>query len=96
MIKEKGFRHIAFKKSKRAKTLLLALGLLAFSQSFAIYTMKKHSINSGGATMSGGSYELKSSIGQVDASKTLTNGSFKLNGGFWHENNDLIFKNGFE
>ena len=46
--------------------------------------------------MSGGSYEMNSSIGQVDASDQMINGNLSINGGFWHENNDLIFKNGFE
>ncbi|MCF6287753.1 MAG: hypothetical protein L3J53_00765 [Proteobacteria bacterium] len=75
--------------------LLFLLGT-AFSQAFAQYEMKKHTINSGGANMTGGNYELKSSIGQADASNTLSGGSFSLNGGFWQQNNDLIFKNDFE
>ncbi len=46
--------------------------------------------------MSGGPYEMNSSIGQVDASNEMSSGSFSVNGGFWHENTDLIYKNGFE
>ncbi len=86
----------ASKKRKTIQMLLLSLTLLAFSQSFAAYSMKKYSINSGAAKISGGQYEMQSSIGQVDASNTMSQGNYQLNGGFWHKNNDLIFKNGFE
>lgn len=75
--------------------LALTLGL-AFSQSFAQFEISKYTINSGGAKMSGGIYEVSASIGQTDASTTQIGGTFSLNGGFWHENTDLIFKNGFE
>lgn len=81
---------------QRNKVLsLLVLGLV-FSQSFAQYEMKKHTINSGGQTSTGGNYQVSGSIGQVDASNELAGGNFSLNGGFWHPENDLIFKNGFE
>lgn len=81
---------------KHKKSLsILFLGLV-FSQSFAQYEMRKYSINSGGQTSTGGSYQVSGSIGQADASMELTGGNYSLNGGFWHESNDLIFKNGFE
>ena len=75
--------------------IMLVLGL-AVSQSFAAFEIRKYSINSGGSDMSGGIFEMKSSIGQVDASNTTSGGNFQLNGGYWHKNNDLIFKNDFE
>ena len=81
-------------KYKKAISLLI-MGM-AFSQSFAQYEMKKYTINSGGSTITGGQYEMTSSIGQTDASNAQTGGDYSLNGGFWHANNDLIFKNGFE
>jgi len=85
-------------KHKKALSILL-LGLV-FSQSFAQYEIKRHSINSGGEISTGGVYQVSGSIGQVDASNKLTGGNYSLNGGFWHESNaatgDLIFKNGFE
>jgi len=84
----KAFNH---KKS----IAFLVLGM-AFSQSFAQYKMKKYTINSGGTAMIAGQYEMTSSIGQTDANNTQTGGNYSLNGGFWQENNDLIFKNGFE
>ena len=80
----------------RKKAVVLIMLSLVYSQSFAQYEIKKHTINNGGSRMTGGSYELNASIGQADASSTLSNGAYSLNSGFWHENNDLIFKNGFE
>ena len=84
-----------FLKSKRKFFIILILGL-AFSQVFAQYSISKHTINSGGNQMSGGPYEMNASIGQVDASNLMSNGNFSVNGGFWHQNTDLILKNGFE
>ena len=82
-------------KSKGKFLLVLLLGMV-FSQAFAQYSISKYTINSGGSAMSGGSYEMNASIGQVDASNQMSNGNLSINGGFWHENTDLIFKNGFE
>lgn len=82
-----------FKHKKSLSILLLGL---VFSQSFAQYEIKRYSINSGGQTSTEGAYQVSGSIGQVDASNILIGGNYTLNGGFWHENNDLIFKNGFE
>ncbi|MCF6320041.1 MAG: hypothetical protein L3J83_12340 [Proteobacteria bacterium] len=86
-------------KKNSNKGLVLVLTMMA-SQSFAQYEIKKYTINSGGSKITGGSYEMNSSIGQVDASDTLSGGNYALNGGFWHannnNNNDLIFTNGFE
>lgn len=79
---------------KKAISLLI-LGSV-FSQSFAQYEIKKYTINSGGSTQNEGQYEMTSSIGQTDASGIQAGGNYSLNAGFWHKNNDLIFKNGFE
>jgi hypothetical protein len=46
--------------------------------------------------MTGGAYVLTSSIGQYDASDVLSQNNYTLNGEVWHQNDDLIFKNGFE
>jgi len=81
---------------KHKKPLLILLLGLVFNQTFAQYELKRYSINSGGQTSSGSSYQVSGSLGQVDASQQLTGGDYALNGGFWHQSNDLIFKNGFE
>lgn len=82
-------------QSKNKFFIVLIFGMLC-SQVFAQYSLSKYTINSGGKEMSGGSYQMNASIGQVDASNKMSGGNFSINGGFWHENTDLIFKNGFE
>jgi hypothetical protein len=81
-------------KHKR-KFLIVLLGMV-FGHSFAQYEIRKYTINNGGGKSSGGDYSLNASIGQVDASAPKSGGGYTLNAGFWQENNDLIFKNGFE
>ncbi len=83
------------------KKKLILCGLISINQSIAQYEMKKHSINSGGGASTGGGFSLNASIGQVDASNTITGGSYSLNGGLWHQTQatnteELIFNNGFE
>ena len=75
--------------------MILLLGMV-FSQPYAQYQIKKYSINSGGGTSIGSIYQVSGSIAQVDASNKLTGNNYSLIGGFWHESNDVIFKNGFE
>jgi hypothetical protein len=81
---------------KYTKTAIALSLLLVFGYSFAQYEIKKFTINSGGGKMTGGNYEMNASIAQVDASTAQTNGNYALTGGFWQQNTDLIFKNGFE
>ncbi len=84
------------------KKYLVAFMLMILNTSSAQLEIKKHTINSGGSdAMSGGSFTLKSSIGQVDASSAMTGGTFALSGGFWHTIEpvtliETIFNNGFE
>lgn len=88
---------LKLKKQKIVKQFVLIFLIgTAFSQSFAQFEMRKHSINSGGTQMTGGGFEMKSGIGQVDASTTMSSADYAINGGYWHENNDLIFKNNFK
>ena len=79
----------ALNKNKAISLLILAL---VFSQGYAQYEIKKHTINSGGSILSKGEYELKSSIGQTDAHATIAGGDYSLNAGFRTENTDLIYK----
>ena len=99
MINIKHNHQMSGRKNKIGKkfAFIFLIGT-AFSQSFAQHEITKYTINSGGGFMTSGNYELSSSIAQVDASSALNSNSYVLNGGFWHknENNDLIFKNGFE
>ena len=82
---------------KMAKRIICVVAIsMVINQSYAQYAINKHSINNGGGKITGGSYELNGNIGQTDASSSMSNGGYSLNGGFWHKNKDLIFKNGFE
>jgi hypothetical protein len=78
------------------KILIVFILSLVFSQSFAQIEIKRYTINSGGSKIAGGSYEINSSIGLVDVNDKMSGDTYILTSGFWHENNDLIFKNGFE
>ncbi len=89
-------KNLSKHKTVNKKIFFALLLLSILGQSFAQYEIRKHSINSGGSQLTGGSYEMRSSIGQADAGEQLSNGNYSLNGGFWHENRDLIFKNGLE
>lgn len=81
----------------KTKTIGLIVLTLCINQAFAAYTMKSYTINNGASKiMKGGSYELQASVGQVDGSHIQAAGNYQLNGGFWHENTDLIFKNNLE
>lgn len=82
---------------KKIKTLVCVFSLcISFGYVHAQYEIKKHSINNGGGTLSGSNYELSGSVGQTDASTSQTNGQYALNGGYWQQNNDLIFKDNLE
>ncbi len=76
---------------------VMFLSFIAISAANAEYKMKSYTINNGASKiMTAGKYEMKSSIGQVDASHIMMKDNFQLNGGFWHQNTDLIFKNNFK
>ena len=90
-----------FNALKMKKILVITVLALIANLSFAQYEITKHTINNGGGKMTGGNYEMNSSIGQVDASNPQTGGNYSLNGGFWHKTDntplpELIFTNGFE
>lgn len=44
--------------------------------------LTSHTVDGGGGTSSGGSFQISGSAGQPDAGQ-LSGGSFELNGGFW-------------
>lgn len=63
---------------------LWCLGLLLCSSAFAQnYSINWYKIAGGGGTSSGGQYTLNGTIGQPDASMTMTGGNYSLTGGFW-------------
>ena len=78
-----------------SKKVLLII-LLSSSQLFAAFEIKKHTINSGGSETTSQHFQLNGSIAQVDANTTLSSNSFQLTSGYWQQNTDLIFTNGFK
>ena len=82
---------------RKLQLALIVLSTLVIGSAYAEYTMKSYTINNGASKiMKGDGYEMQSSIGQVDGSQIMSKDNYQLNGGFWHENTDLIFKNDFE
>lgn len=47
------------------------------------YTINWYKIAGGGGTSAGGQFTLTGTIGQPDASVTMTGGNYSLTGGFW-------------
>ncbi len=64
-----------------------------------VFEITKSTINASGNMTSGNQYEIKSSVGQAEAASFTSGGIYAINGGIWSatiNNNDIIFKNGFE
>jgi hypothetical protein len=57
-----------------------AFCLRALGQS---YTVDWYKISGGGGTSTGGTYQVNGTIGQPDASSTMSGGNYSLTGGFW-------------
>lgn len=47
------------------------------------FDLSWYTINGGGATSTGGGFELSGTIGQADAGAPMAGGDFELTGGFW-------------
>lgn len=66
------------------KKLFLTLGLLVPAISFAQqYSIDWYKVADGGGTSTGGVYAVSGTIGQPDASATLTGGNYSVTGGYW-------------
>ncbi len=61
----------------------IATGLVTAKAAAQPFTLNWYTIDGGGGTSTGGTFELSGTIGQPDASGALTAGSFELTGGFW-------------
>lgn len=64
------------------KLCILTIVLVMVSMTGADYSISWYTIDGGGGTSSGGSYQLTGTIGQPDASYH-DGGSYELLGGFW-------------
>jgi hypothetical protein len=76
--------------------LVLMVFLLTSNALYAAYEINKYSINNGGSKIVSSRFQLVASIAQVDASQPLNSNTYKLSPGYWQQNTDLIFTNGFK
>lgn len=82
--------------------LLLASGGTAWSQSGGSYTVRKSTIDGGGGSSTGGTLQLRGSIGQADAAMPQSaGGPYAVQGGFWQRGPvgptpPDLFSDGFE
>ena len=79
-----------------ALPLILTCSALARS-SGGEFEITSSTIDAGGGSSTGGSYELTGTIAQPDANpQHSAGGEFVLAGGFWAKAKDLLFSDGFE
>lgn len=71
-------------KANPMNKIILLLTVLLPAAGFAqSYTVDWYKISSGGGTSTNGSYSVSGTIGQPDASSTMSGGNYSLTGGFW-------------
>jgi hypothetical protein len=74
----------------QSKTCRIALAFCFLLSAFSFqalaqtnYTIDWYTIDGGGGTSTGGTYQVSGTIGQPDASGAMTGGNYSLTGGFW-------------
>ena len=69
------------------KQLLIWIGTLALVVPFTClaqnYSIDWYKVSGGGGTSTGGTYQVSGTIGQPEASATMSGGNYSLTGGFW-------------
>jgi|GEM_PF-3585700 len=78
-------------------TLSTSFGVAA--QSGGVFEISNATIESGGTTSQGGSFEVTGTIGQYEANGNTDVTLYQVTGGFWvggSGGSDLIFEDGFE
>lgn len=90
--------HILFSTSRLLFPLALVLTCSVLAQSSGgEFEISGYTIDAGGGTSTGSTFELTGTIAQPDASVgPSTGGEFVLAGGFWARAADLLFSDGFE
>lgn len=71
--------------SRRLAVATVTLALLLFATTFAraqSYTLDAFTVDGGGGTSSGGDYEVSGTIGETDASASMSGGEYAVDGGF--------------
>ena len=85
------------KKSIRGMILgLMVMAYIGQAQSGGTFSISRYTIDGGGSISSGGTFSLKGSIGQPDAGEVMSGDVYRLNGGFWKADSDIIFSDDFE
>ena len=69
--------------------MFVVFGLMYPNLANAQLSIPWYTIDGGGGASSGGSFQLEGTIGQHDATQTMSGGTFSLTGGFW-ANNDVV------
>jgi len=62
---------------------VLVLVVLATAAAAFPYSISWYAVSAGGGTSTNGQYSISGTIGQADASGTISVGSYSLTGGFW-------------
>jgi hypothetical protein len=66
------------------KIVLMTLAFTALvARAQTNYTIGWYTIDGGGGTSTGGTYQVSGTIGQPNASGAMTGGNYSLTGGFW-------------
>ena len=63
-------------------TALLGVGVVV-AQTGGGYDLTWNTLDGGGGSSAGGSYQLTGTLGQPDAGSALSGGVYSLSGGFW-------------
>lgn len=88
-------------KNLAVRLSLIAAALLFITSAVAEYQISKATINNGGhhsdqVVMKSPRFIVQASVGQTDANDGLHGNQYQLQGGFWHQNTDLIFKHSLD
>ena len=83
------------------KAPLLLVLLMFITSTLADYQIRKATINNGGhaseqPVMKSPRFQVQASVGQPDANAGLQGDHYQLQGGFWQQNTDLIFKHSLD
>lgn len=82
------------------RSLLFWLSMLAAGAGAQTLDVTRHVVAGGGGHSVGGNFSMSGTVGQPDASASISGGAFEVRGGFWmaaaRAGPDLVFRDGFE
>jgi len=86
-------------RKKSVRKLILWLMVMAYigqAQSGGTFSISRYTIDGGGSISAGGTFSVRGSIGQPDAGEVLSGDVYRISGGFWKADSDIIFRDDFE